>query len=98
MQDNFAVRVGLELVLGVKLFAQNPVVVNLAIDGQNDRFVLVGQGLSSTVYWNRAREKKSQWYSSIYISKIHEIEGETLTDTDDAKTFVGHNCPQTRNR
>ncbi len=43
--DDLAVRVGLELVGLLEVLPQRSMVVDLAIDGQGDGFLLVGQGL-----------------------------------------------------
>lgn len=49
MQDDFAVRVGLKLGRALKLLAQDSVVVDLAVDGQEDGACLVDQGLRTGV-------------------------------------------------
>jgi hypothetical protein len=48
--DNLAVGTSLEGVDIVEVLANEAVVVNLAIDGKDDRVVLVGQGLSTRLY------------------------------------------------
>jgi hypothetical protein len=47
--DNFTVRVCLEVVLGVKALPQKTVVVDFAIDGEGEAAVLVDEGLGTGV-------------------------------------------------
>ena len=49
MQDDLAVRSCLILRFRSKMLAQDPVVVDFAIDCQNDRSIFIGQWLGSTV-------------------------------------------------
>ena len=41
VQDDLAVRVGLEFGLALQLLAQDPVVVDFAVDGQKEGFFLI---------------------------------------------------------
>lgn len=45
--DDFAVRRGLKVVLPVEFSSNQTVVVDLAVDGEDDGVVLVGEGLST---------------------------------------------------
>lgn len=47
--DNLAIRVSLEVVLGVQVFPENTVVVNLAVDGEGEGLIIVDKGLSAGV-------------------------------------------------
>ena len=49
VEDNLAVRVRLELWVALQGLAQYPVVVDLAVDGQEDRLILVDQRLGARV-------------------------------------------------
>jgi hypothetical protein len=50
MQNDLAVRVCLELYVPLDLLAQDSVIVNLAIDGQKERIVLVGERLRAAIW------------------------------------------------
>lgn len=47
-QNNFTIRVSLEMVWDLESFSNDPVVINLAVDGQGNGFILVGEWLRST--------------------------------------------------
>jgi hypothetical protein len=48
--DNFTVRVSLEGIRRRQLPADDPVIVDLAIDGKGERLVLVSERLGATVF------------------------------------------------
>lgn len=47
--DNLAIGVRLEVIWLLQALSDQPVVVDLAVDGQNDAIVRVGQGLGAAV-------------------------------------------------
>ena len=47
--DNLAIRVRLEVVLGLQLLAQDTVVVDLAVDGKGKSLIIVDEGLGTGV-------------------------------------------------
>lgn len=50
VHDDFAVRVGLELVLALQRLAERNVVVDLTVDGEHDRAIFAHEGLGAGVY------------------------------------------------
>jgi hypothetical protein len=59
-QNDFAVRVSLELCFWTKRVAQGNMVVNFSVDGENDLSILANQGLRTRIFkaesetWNEA--------------------------------------------
>lgn len=47
--DNLAVGVRLEVILGVKVLPQDAVVVDLAVDGKGEGLIVVDEGLGTGV-------------------------------------------------
>lgn len=58
MHDDFTVRVGLEDGGLLELLAEGAVVVDLAVDGEDEGTVVADEGLSSRV-WRRANASQS---------------------------------------
>lgn len=50
MENDLAVRLGLEVGAGRAQLAESLVVVDLSVDGQNKGLVVVGQGLGTRLY------------------------------------------------
>jgi len=82
MQDDFAVGSGLEDRLVLQLLSQNPVVVDLSIDGQDQGIVAVGQGLGSALC--RLLVPFSHFF-------LRRLPGNTRTNSDNAETLVAQN-------
>ena len=79
MQNDFAVGCSLEYWLVLQLLSQDPVVVDLAVDGQNQCVVGVGQWLCSTLY-------------GIFLAIARQISfASTRTDADNAEALMAQN-------
>ncbi len=56
--DSFAIGVGLEVVGVLKVLADEAMVVDLAIDSEDDGVISVGQGLSAGLYERNIRDTR----------------------------------------
>lgn len=82
MQDDFTVRVGLKPCVGLELFAQYSVVVDFSIDGQEQGFLLVYEGLRSAICCNTVRKIEGLFSSET---------SRKSTNADNTQAFVSQN-------
>lgn len=79
MKDDFAVGMGFEGDIPFDLLAQDPVVIDLAIDCQKDCPLVIHKGLGTTVYVLSARQIAG-W--------LHGRQ----TDANDTQSLMGKDC------
>lgn len=81
MQNNFAVRMSLELGVGAKLLAQYSMVVDFPIDSQKNGSLLVDEGLRSAVCCATVSKVIFFWH----------MKGGN-TNSDNTQALMGQNC------
>lgn len=89
MENDFAVRVGLEHGLALELLAQDAVVVDLAVHGKEEGTLFVDQGLRTRVYFSvrldaqcQAQERAGNGsHQCRQCSNAHESELRKLLET-----------------
>lgn len=77
---NLAIRGGLEVVGGLQGLANKTVVVDFAVDGEDNAVIGIGKWLSSALCFEVRRRPRNQIYRS------------RPTNTDDAEPFMAQNC------
>jgi hypothetical protein len=79
--DDFAIRGGLEVVGLLQALPDQTVVVDLAIDGEDNALISIGKWLSSALcFFVSCRFLRGQ------------VDGSRRTNADDAEPFMAQNC------
>ena len=82
--DDLAIGGGLEVVGGLQVLPDETVVVDLAVDGEDNALIGIGKWLSSALCF---------LVSCCSFGKS-EIDGSGPTNADDAEPFMAQNCKQ----
>ena len=80
--DNLAIGVGLEVVVGLQVLANDSVVVDLAVDSKGNALISVGQWLGTRLY---------VWLVSVrcYFGRAHFLPTPTMERRSWARTETG---------